>query len=40
MVTDTATFNVPCPKTGTLIKMLVQEDDEVQVGGPICTLEV
>ena len=36
MVTDKATFNVPCPKTGTIKKMLVQEDEEVKVGDPIC----
>ena len=40
MVTDKATFNVPCPKTGTIKKMLVQEDDEVKVGDPICILEI
>jgi pyruvate dehydrogenase E2 component (dihydrolipoamide acetyltransferase) len=40
MVTDKATFNVPCPQTGAVRKMLVSEDDEVKVGDAICILEV
>ncbi len=40
MVTDKATFNVPCPKTGTIKKMLVNEDDEVKVGDPLCVMDV
>lgn len=40
MVTDKATFNVPAPKTGKIVKMLVFEDDEVKVGAPICTMEI
>ncbi len=40
MVTDKATFNVPCPKNGTVLKLLVTEDDTVKVGDPICILEV
>ena len=40
MVTDKATFNVPCPKSGTIQTMLVGENDEVKVGGPICVLDV
>lgn len=40
MVTDKATFDVPCPKNGVIKKMLVQEDDEVKVGDPICIIEV
>ena len=39
MVTDKATFNVPCPRTGTMKKLLVAEDDEVKVGEPICILD-
>ncbi len=40
MVTDKATFNVPCPKAGTVKKLLVSEDDVVKVGDPICILDV
>ena len=40
MVTDKATFNVPCPKSGVVRSMLVAENDEVKVGGPICLLDV
>ncbi len=40
MVTDKATFNVPCPKSGKIKELLVSEDDEVKVGEPICVLEV
>lgn len=40
MVTDKATFNVPCPKNGKVIKMLVTEDDTLKVGDPICILEI
>lgn len=38
MVTDKAAFNVPCPTTGIVVKLLVAEGDEVAVGGPLCTL--
>lgn len=40
MVTDKATFNVPCPCPGTIVEMLVAEDDEVKVGAPICRMDV
>lgn len=40
MVTDKATFNVPAPKAGTLVRYLVAEDDEVKVGDPIALLDV
>lgn len=40
MVTDKATFNVPCPKTGVVKKLLVSEDDTVKVGDAICILDV
>ncbi len=40
MVTDKATFNVPCPKSGKIVKMLVTEDDSLKVGDPICILEI
>jgi len=40
MVTDKATFDVPSPKAGTIKKLLVAENDEVKVGGPICLLDI
>lgn len=40
MVTDKATFNVPCPKSGTVKKMLCAEDDKLKVGDPICILAI
>ncbi|MBN2713950.1 MAG: lipoyl domain-containing protein [Planctomycetes bacterium] len=40
MVTDKATFNVPCPKNGTVKEVLVEEDDEVKVGQAIAILEI
>ena len=40
MVTDKATFNVPAPKTGRVLKLLVSEDDEVKVGDPLCVMDV
>lgn len=40
MVTDKATFNVPCPREGRLVKMLVSEGDDVNVGDPICLLDI
>jgi len=40
MVTDKATFNVPCPAAGTVTKLLVSEGDEVSVGGPLCVLNL
>ncbi len=40
MVTDKATFNVPSPKTGKIVKMHVVEGDTVKVGDPICDMEI
>lgn len=40
MVTDKATFNVPCPKNGTIVKMRVEEGDTIKVGDPICDMEI
>lgn len=40
MVTDKATFNVPCPKTGKIAKLLVSEGDSIKIGDPICEMEV
>jgi len=39
MVTDKATFNVPSPKSGTIKKITVEEDDEVHVGDVIALLD-
>lgn len=40
MVTDKATFNVPCPKSGKIVAMRVSEGDSVKVGDPICDMEI
>lgn len=40
MVTDKATFNVPCPKDGKIKKLLVSEGDTVKVGDPICEMDI
>lgn len=40
MVTDKATFNVPCPKAGKITKMRVAEGDTIKVGDPICDMEI
>lgn len=40
LLTDKASFTLPSPKKGTIVEMLAQEDDEVQVGEPLCILEV
>ncbi len=40
MVTDKATFNVPCPKNGKIKQMRVGEGDTVKVGDPICDMEI
>lgn len=39
MLTDKATFDVPCPQSGTVKEHKAGEDDEVHVGEVICTLE-
>lgn len=39
MATDKATFDVPCPKQGVIKKILVAEDDVVEVGGALAVLE-
>jgi pyruvate/2-oxoglutarate dehydrogenase complex dihydrolipoamide acyltransferase (E2) component len=39
MLTDKATFDVPCPQDGTIKEHKAGEDDEVHVGEVICTLE-
>ncbi len=40
MVTDKATFNVPAPKDGKIVKLLVSEGDSIKVGDPICEMDV
>lgn len=40
MVTDKATFNVPSPKAGKIVKMLVTEGDSVKVGAPLCEMDI
>jgi pyruvate/2-oxoglutarate dehydrogenase complex dihydrolipoamide acyltransferase (E2) component len=40
MVTDKATFNVPSPKSGAIVKMLVTEGDTVKVGDPVCEMDI
>ena len=39
MITDKATFDVPSPCDGRLVRFLVDVDEEVKVGQPICVLE-
>lgn len=38
--TDKVTTEVPSPVAGTLVELLVDEQDEVDVGQPICVIEV
>lgn len=40
MITDKATFNVPCPYTGKLTEVFYQDGDEVKVGDLIAKIEV
>ncbi|MDR3210385.1 MAG: lipoyl domain-containing protein [Planctomycetota bacterium] len=40
MVTDKATFNVPSPKDGKVAAIRVKEGDRINVGDPLCDLEV
>ncbi len=39
MVTDKAAFDVPCPVSGVLKKILAGEDEIVQVGQPLAIIE-
>jgi 2-oxoisovalerate dehydrogenase E2 component (dihydrolipoyl transacylase) len=39
MLTDKATFDVPCPQDGKVKELLAGEDEEVNVGDAICILE-
>lgn len=38
--TDKVTTEVPSPVAGTLVELLVPEQEEVAVGDPICVIEV
>ena len=38
--TDKVTTEVPSPVAGTLVELLVPEQEEVGVGDPICVIEV
>jgi len=40
MLTDKATFNVPSPVTGKVMKILVEEDAEVKVGESLAIVAV
>ena len=40
MTTDKAAFNVPSPKTGTLVEQCLDEGQEVRVGDVVCVLDV
>lgn len=39
MATDKATFNVPSPKSGVLVKKFFQEGDEVSVGSVLANIK-
>ena len=39
MTTDKAAFNVPSPATGTIVKIVAQEAQDVQVGALLCVIE-
>jgi len=39
MVTDKATFNVPCPVAGTLVEVRTPDGDKVKVGDVMAVLE-
>lgn len=36
--TDKVEMDVPAPVSGTVVRLLVEEDADVPVGGPICEL--
>lgn len=37
--TETETFNIPSPVTGTVRQILVEEDEVVTVGDTLCIIE-
>lgn len=38
--TDKVEADLPSPVTGIVVALLVDIDDEVRVGAPVCTLEI
>lgn len=40
LTTDKAAFTLPAPRAGVLAERLVNEGDEINVGDPLCVLEV
>lgn len=39
MITDKATFNVPCQVSGTMVELRADEGDTVKVGDVICIID-
>lgn len=39
LTTDKATFNMPCPATGVLTEVILNEGDTVKVGETLGTIE-
>jgi pyruvate/2-oxoglutarate dehydrogenase complex dihydrolipoamide acyltransferase (E2) component len=39
MVTDKASFDVPCPVSGTVKRLAAQEEEVVEVGGLLAVVE-
>ena len=37
--TDKVEAELPSPVSGTVVELLVETDDEVSVGTPVCTIE-
>ncbi len=40
LTTDKAAFTLPSPRAGVLSERLVDEGDPIEVGDPICVLDV
>jgi pyruvate/2-oxoglutarate dehydrogenase complex dihydrolipoamide acyltransferase (E2) component len=38
--TDKVEAELPSPVAGTVVELLVEIDDEVSVGTPVCTIEI
>ena len=39
MITDKATFNIPCTVGGTVVELRADEGDTVKVGDVICVID-